>query len=129
MIRITTFILFTFYWVFMLKCISSTYIRINTEESPFDITGVSTEPKNALSVKLIFESEIGFLLEIDRCLCDSVDMVLYLISPSVITTPWAVVLTENLWLTPHQKLSVSLFSLLSCLTLVRGERWVEVIII
>ena len=42
----------------------------NTEETPFVIPDASTEPKNNLRVNLIIESEIAFLLEIDRYSCD-----------------------------------------------------------
>ena len=38
-------------------------IRNNTVEAPFGVPGAITEPNNELRVKLIVESEIGFLLE------------------------------------------------------------------
>ena len=53
----------------MLKFISSTNIINNTVEAPFGIPGARTEPKNDLRVKPIVESEIGFLLEINRYSC------------------------------------------------------------
>ena len=59
------FILIDFYWVSMIKSISSTKIRNNTEKEPFGITGASTENKNNFRVKPIVESNICFLLEID----------------------------------------------------------------
>ena len=54
----------------MIESISIKKIRNNTEEAPLGILGASTEPYNDLRVKLIVESEIGFLLEIDRYYCD-----------------------------------------------------------
>ena len=63
-------ILITYYWVSMIKFISSTKIRNNTVEAPFGIPGASTEPKNYLRVNTIVESEIGFLLGISRYSCD-----------------------------------------------------------
>ena len=42
----------------------------NTVEAPFGILGASTEPENNFRVKLIVESDTGFLLEIDRYYCD-----------------------------------------------------------
>ena len=45
----------------MLKFVSSTKLRNNTEEVPFGITGAATEHENNLRVKLIVESNIGFL--------------------------------------------------------------------
>ena len=60
----------TYYWVFMFGYISGTKIRNNIEETPFDILGPSTDPKNHLRVKLIVEGDIGFLLKIDYYYCD-----------------------------------------------------------
>ena len=54
-------ILITFYWVSMLKYISRTKIKNNTEEAPFVIPGERTEPENYLRVKPIVEIKIGFL--------------------------------------------------------------------
>ena len=61
-IHLTDFILITFYWVYMLKSISSTKIRNNTEEEPFGIPVAITESDNDLRINMIVESEIGFLL-------------------------------------------------------------------
>ena len=51
-------------------------MRNKAEEAPFGIPSAITEPKNNLRVKPIVESEIGFMLKIDRYSCDQVDPVL-----------------------------------------------------
>ena len=45
-------------------------IRNNTREAPSGILDASIEPNNDLKVKPIVESDIGFLLEIDRYSCE-----------------------------------------------------------
>ena len=68
--NLAVFILITYSWVSILESISSTKIINNTEEAPFGIPGVSTEPENNLGVNLIVESKISFLLEIYWCSCE-----------------------------------------------------------
>ena len=50
----------------MIEYISSTKNKNNIEEAPFGIPGESTGHGNDLKFKTIIETEIGFLLEIDR---------------------------------------------------------------
>ena len=57
-IHLTDFILINFYWVSMLKFISSTKNNNNTEKEPFGIPGESTEHENNLRFNPIFESKI-----------------------------------------------------------------------
>ena len=45
-------------------------LRSNTEEALFGIPGAITETKNDLRVKPIVESNIGFLLKVERYSCD-----------------------------------------------------------
>ena len=54
----------------MLEFISRTKLRNNTEELPFRIVGTSTETKNYFRVNLVVDSNIDFLMEIDRYSCD-----------------------------------------------------------
>ena len=69
-IHLTDIILITFYCVSMIKFFSGKKLINNTEEAPFGIPVVSTEPANVLRVKLIVEIKIGFMLEIERYSCD-----------------------------------------------------------
>ena len=62
--------LVTYYWVPVIKSISSTKDKNYTGEAPFVIPGASTEHENNLRVKPIVEIKIYFMLEIDRCSCD-----------------------------------------------------------
>ena len=61
-------ILISFYWVSILKHISRTKIRNNTEEAPFGIPGARTEADNNLMFEPIVERNITFLLGIDGTL-------------------------------------------------------------
>ena len=56
----------TYYWVYMIEPTYSKKIRNKEVETSFGIPCASTEPENDLRVKLIVDSNIGFLLEFNR---------------------------------------------------------------
>ena len=66
----------------MFEYITITKIRNNTIEAPLGIPGTSTKGKNNFRVKLLIESDIGFLLEFDRKLIEdfSSEIVCFVVS-------------------------------------------------
>ena len=63
--------LITYHWVLCFN-FYSTKIQNNFIESLFCIHGASDEPKDDFRVKLVFDSEIGLLLELNQYSSDKV---------------------------------------------------------